>query len=758
MKHCFLFRRSGALSAPALAVLAALLFATPAARAQTGAGSALWFDGVDDFASVANSPALNAYPLTVMGWFRSFDQGLDRGIVNKYPVSSFSGYQVYFHQGRVRAWYFRDGNNYVWDGGRGLDSGFVAGSWLHFAFTVDASGGKLYVNGLLRASQPWTGTPGPTTQAQEMQFGRYANNYLNAELDEVSVWNVALSQSVIAGAMNRKLETNETGLLAYWRFDESSGNTAVDAVPAAGNNSAVLQGGLSRVASGALLSPLVSTEGITGQTVNGGVGLNGKVNPTGRPTMAWFEWGTNTSYGNLTTAINVGAGSNYLTAGALLSGLQPGWTYHYRYVATNSNGRANGQDRSFTQPVWPAPGGVPPLRSSFYDAASVNWVAFEPRPEWDSAVPMTVEAWVYRQDATRYETILSHEWPGSYWLGFAPKLRFYRGTNYVEAPTPIPALKWTHVAVSYDGALARFYVNGDLVATRALSNTGAGKFRTLRVGHNGTDPNDFSAVTVFSGHLDEIRLWSVARSAEEIQAGLYREVRGAAGLAAVFPRGGRIEEISGLVGSGNPPAEQIFGMAPRDLVVPRAAFPPTADGNINIATEYLGAEQLVIRYPDQPTMPDIKALFVHTDNDLFVAAVTSNYLPDNWPITNSWLSLYLDTTNAKPALAEYLQGELRTPLDGSSRSAWLNGDGAGGYYFCQTPPGGIVLPQPCTPRSLYQVGQLFCGGEISTTVCTEYRVSRTLLGSFNEFDGVAMGQFNLTSFGEQTSLARSSPS
>ncbi len=737
-----------------LTPLLLLLLAITAAsvRAQTGAGSALRFDGVNDFVQVANSSALNVYPITIMGWMRSFDQGQDRGIVNKYPVSSFSGYNVYFHQGRVRAWYFRDGNNYVWDGGRGLDSGFVAGLWLHFAFTVDATGGKLYINGILRASQSWTGAPGPTTQAQDVQLGRYANNFLNGDLDEVSIWNVALSQSTIAAAMSRRLATNENGLLAYWRFDEGSGITAADlASGAAGNNVGTLNGGIVWSPSGALLSPLVNTLEITSQTINGGVSLRGEVNPMGRPTTAWFEWGTNTSYGNVTTAANVGSGSNFVTAGALLSGLQAGRTYHYRYVVTNSNGRANGVNQTFTQPAWPPPGGVPPLRSSFYDANLANWVEYEPRAEWDSSVPMTIEAWVYRQDANRYETILSHDWPGSYWLGFAPRLRFYRGTNYAEVSTVVPAFKWTHVAVSYDGALARFYVNGDLVGTRALANNGAGKFRKLRVGHNGTDPNDFSAIQRFSGNLDEIRLWSVARSSAEIQENMYRQARGEPGLAAAFPRGGSIEEVTGLVGSGNPPAEQIFGMVPRDLVVPRAAVLPTADGNILGATEYLGAEQLVIRYPNQPEMVDHRAFFVHTDDDLFVAATVSIDPPGDWNITNSWLSLYIDTTNAKPALAENPQVQLVTPLDGTSRSSWLNGDGFGSYYFCQF-GGGITIPRPCTPRTLYQVGQRFCGVDVEfpTAVCTEFRVSRTLLGSFTEYDGVAMGQINFTQFGDQT--------
>ena len=149
-------------------------------------------------------------------------------------------------------------------------------------------------------------------------------------------------------------------------------------------------------------------------------------------------------------------------------------------------------------------------------------------------------------------------------------------------------------------------------------------------------------------------------------------------------------------------------------------------------------------------MTDRVAYFVHTDDNLFVATWQAIDLPGGWNITNSWLSLYIDTTNAKPDLAQYPQAELRTPLDGSSRSAWLNGDEAGSYYFCQTGGGGITIPRPCTPRTLYEVGQRFCGGEIATAICTEFRVSRTLLGSFSEYDGVAIGQINFTPSGDQT--------
>jgi hypothetical protein len=76
--------------------------------------------------------------------------------------------------------------------------------------------------------------------------------------------------------------------------------------------------------------------------------LNGAVNPNGYPTAAWFEWGTSTSYGTRTALIELGSGTNALPVTASIGGLTPGVTYHFRVVATNSLGRVEGGDRSFT--------------------------------------------------------------------------------------------------------------------------------------------------------------------------------------------------------------------------------------------------------------------------------------------------------------------------------------------------------------------------------------------------------------------------
>ncbi len=92
--------------------------------------------------------------------------------------------------------------------------------------------------------------------------------------------------------------------------------------------------------------------GVTGTQAT----LNGTVNPKGTSATAWFQWGTTTGYGNLTSATDLGSGSNDLPLLAPVAGLIPGKTYHFRVAAANSDGSVYGTDQVFTTPgppqVW----------------------------------------------------------------------------------------------------------------------------------------------------------------------------------------------------------------------------------------------------------------------------------------------------------------------------------------------------------------------------------------------------------------------
>lgn len=77
--------------------------------------------------------------------------------------------------------------------------------------------------------------------------------------------------------------------------------------------------------------------------------LNGLVNPVGRPTVAWFEWGTTTNYGNVTATQPVGSGLTVTNVNVVLGGLNLETNYHFRLVTSNAVGVAVGANFSFAQ-------------------------------------------------------------------------------------------------------------------------------------------------------------------------------------------------------------------------------------------------------------------------------------------------------------------------------------------------------------------------------------------------------------------------
>jgi hypothetical protein len=114
-----------------------------------------------------------------------------------------------------------------------------------------------------------------------------------------------------------------------------------------------------------------ATTGGTSVLIPTGAAVSGTVNPGGEETTFRVQYGTTTSYGSATPVESAGFGGDGVPVSVVLAGLTPSTTYHYRVVATNVNGVAEGADRTFTTPAAPPPpppggggggggGGVPP--------------------------------------------------------------------------------------------------------------------------------------------------------------------------------------------------------------------------------------------------------------------------------------------------------------------------------------------------------------------------------------------------------------
>ena len=117
----------------------------------------------------------------------------------------------------------------------------------------------------------------------------------------------------------------------------------------------------------------------------------------------------------------------------------------------------------------------PVVRSTEYNGAYSNIVFFPVQPWMNTNTTlMTVEAWVYCRDLVGNQAFIARHYTTNLYFGASGnKLRLYRsgGTSADSDGTLVPN-RWTHVAATYDGTTARFYINGALAGTKGLANAG----------------------------------------------------------------------------------------------------------------------------------------------------------------------------------------------------------------------------------------------------------------------------------------------
>jgi len=89
----------------------------------------------------------------------------------------------------------------------------------------------------------------------------------------------------------------------------------------------------------------------------GGGSVSGTVDPFASPTTWTVQFGPTAAYGSATAPRAVAPGPGPVAVGAVLAGLPPATTIHYRVVATSAAGSSAGADRTFTTPAGAGGGG-----------------------------------------------------------------------------------------------------------------------------------------------------------------------------------------------------------------------------------------------------------------------------------------------------------------------------------------------------------------------------------------------------------------
>ena len=149
-----------------------------------------------------------------------------------------------------------------------------------------------------------------------------------------------------------------------------------------------------------------------------------------------------------------------------------------------------------------------------------DWVTIGDTAALDLTTGMTLEAWVAPSTLSGWRTALLKERPGGLAYALYTSGDDTRPSGYVAAPgdvavigsASLPVNTWTHVALTYDGANLRLFVNGVQVRTTALSSAITTSTGVLRIGGNSVW-SEF-----FQGRIDDVRIYNRALTAGEIQA------------------------------------------------------------------------------------------------------------------------------------------------------------------------------------------------------------------------------------------------
>jgi hypothetical protein len=196
---------------------------------QTNAGNALNFSGTA-FGQIANSPSINinTNAITIEAWIIRDAAGTGNRVILSKDSSLVSGQY---------ALSINTGNNLFFTvntsaGSNGILSTNIipAGVYTHVAAIYDGTTMRVYINGNLEGTTSHTGNIMPNNGP--LNIGRNfatATNFIG-RMDEIKIWNLSIAEHEIRQNMHTRLaNAPNPNLIGYYRMDEGSGNSVVDA-------------------------------------------------------------------------------------------------------------------------------------------------------------------------------------------------------------------------------------------------------------------------------------------------------------------------------------------------------------------------------------------------------------------------------------------------------------------------------------------------------------------------------------------------
>ncbi|MEV0228470.1 LamG-like jellyroll fold domain-containing protein [Nonomuraea sp. NPDC050786] len=384
-------------------------------------------------------------------------------------------------------------------------------TWTHVTATYDGTTLRLYTNGTQVAQKAVTGTI--RGDAQPLRIGGSAlwGEYFNGLIDDVRVYNRALTPTEIQNDMNTPIGPAGP--------PDTQPPTAPGSLAATGGQGS------------AQLSWTASTDNV------GVVGYN-----VHRSTTAGFTPSGANQVGST-------AGTSFTDSGV------PAGTYYYKVIAFDAANLSSAASNQATATVTAPPpntglvaayGMNEGTGTTVADSSGKSNTGTLSNATWSNSgkygkalsfngtnayvnIPdsttlrlttgMTLEAWLNPATATGYRTALikQHASGNAYALwanadNNQPYTEIVTGTDQgLLGTASLPVNTWTHLTATYDGATLRLYTNGTQVAQKAVTGTIRGDTQPLRIGGSALWGE------YFNGLIDDVRVYNRALTPTEIQ-------------------------------------------------------------------------------------------------------------------------------------------------------------------------------------------------------------------------------------------------
>jgi hypothetical protein len=476
---------------------------------------ALDFDGTNDYVTCGNNSSINIFgDITLETWVKLDAYSSDWVRLIGKGIGSSRTYGLWLaNNGRLLFQIYGSTNADLHS-----TSALQINKWHHIAAVREGNVMSIYIDGILEATQNYAGTGGSNSEPLTLGYAPGLHTYLNGKMDETRIWNIARSQSQIKSSMGECLEGNETGLMAYYQYED-------------GQNSTILMD-RTGINNGTLTNMSVSTAWVEGSGTCADceltmsdvitVSVNAIINQTVSADETDFCGDGNVEFtvGNSQVGIDyilVNSENGYKVDGPI-AGTGNSIVLNSNNINSTTTYNVKGFKKESTKALQFT--GNAGLRK--VSLGTSMWNA-----EFAGTNSITMEAWVNRSNTNNLHSVI-----GNYQSGVFPILmridnnRLYCFINSqltVQAvgTSTIPVGTWTHVAAVYNGTELKVFVNGVLENTVAYSSPFVTSTNEFKIGGGLTNNTEF-----FSGDIADVRIWKIARTDAEIASNYYKNLSG----------------------------------------------------------------------------------------------------------------------------------------------------------------------------------------------------------------------------------------